>query len=69
MEAFEQQKDGVLLLSRLQSGAVGLHGHESVFDQRYPQVVQLASIDPVRKATGPVRQSSGSWLHVLERLT
>lgn len=50
VEALEQQKDGVLLLAGLQSCAVGLHGHESMFDQRYPQVVQLSSIDSVKNA-------------------
>lgn len=34
VKAFEQKKNGVLLLSCLQSCAVRLHGHESMFDQR-----------------------------------
>lgn len=47
MEAFEQQKNGVLLLSWIHSSDVRLHADESIFDKTLPHVVQLSSIDPV----------------------
>lgn len=47
MEAFELQKYGVLLLSCLQPGHMGLHADESMFDKRLPDVVQLSSISPI----------------------
>lgn len=51
VKALEQKKNGVLLLSRLHSGTVGLHGHKSMFDQRYPQVVQLSCINSDKNTT------------------
>lgn len=48
MEAFEQQKNGVLLLPCLQTRAMRLHGDESMFDKTQPQVVQLPGIDSVK---------------------
>jgi len=56
MEPFEQQKNGVLLLTRVQSCDVRLHGDESVFDESLPQVVQLPGIDPVENTTPAVTQ-------------
>ena len=56
VEAFEQQKDGVLLLSCLQSGAMRLHADEPVSDQRLSHVVQLSCIDPAKNnSTGHYR--------------
>lgn len=39
MEAFQLQKDGMLLLPRLQSRAMRLHADESVFHERFSHVV------------------------------
>lgn len=41
----------MLLLPRLQPRAVRLHGHQPVLDQRYPQVVQLSSVDSAESTT------------------
>lgn len=48
MEAFEQQKNGVLLLSRLQPPDVRLHGDQLVSDKRLPEVVKLSSVHPAQ---------------------
>lgn len=48
MEAFEQQKDGVLLLSGLHSPDVGLHGDQLVSDKRLSEVVKLSGIHPAQ---------------------
>ena len=48
IEAFEHQKNGVLLLSWTHSCAVRLHADESMSDESLPHVVQLSSIDPVQ---------------------
>lgn len=56
MEAFEQQKNRVLLLSRIHSCDVRLHGDESVFDESLPHVVQLPGIDPVENTMLAVTQ-------------
>lgn len=47
IEAFEHQKNGVLLLSWNHSCAVRLHADESMTDESLPHVVQLSSVDPV----------------------
>lgn len=46
IEAFEHQKNGVLLLSWNHSCAVRLHADESMTDESLPHVVQLSSVDP-----------------------
>lgn len=56
MEAFEVQKNGMLLLPRIHSCAMRLHADESMFDKRLPHVVQLSSIDPVKNTTLAVKQ-------------
>lgn len=56
MEAFELQKNGMLLLPRIHTCAMRLHADESMFDKRLPHVVQLSSIDPVKNTTLAVTQ-------------
>lgn len=57
VEAFEQEKDGVLLLPSTQTRAVRLHADKSVLHKWLPHVVQLSSIDPAKNTTLDVTQS------------
>lgn len=46
VEALQLQEDGMQLVPRLDPRAMRLHGDESMFDQRFSQVVQLAGVHP-----------------------
>lgn len=49
MEAFEQEKNGVLHLSGLASSGVRLHRDQIMLHQRLPYVVKFSSICSVQK--------------------